>query len=319
MDVLIVETMADEKRRALIYQGALIVFRRLPAIVALCKLAESLAREVLGTDNPRLSHRLYDRRQFADVVGTLQFRYTTDPRTRRFWTQGLHQAGVDPDHNCVEGLALRIQPPGTSHLSEETIGLGPHRDVWYGCPLQQHNWWGPIFPIDAQSCLALYPQYWARAIENSSTAYDMEKFSKARAEARTKGLTIEEMEEHSPRPLPTEPLDATSAVKLIVEPGDLLCFSAAQLHFGVLNTSERTRYSTEIRTVHLGDLERGVGASCADSYGSGSSVSRFVRISDGRPLSDLLSADAIKKAILQACPNTGSGLGDIVVVSDTSS
>jgi hypothetical protein len=272
-------------------------------------------REILGTDNPPLAHCLYDRRQFADAAGALQFRYTTDPRTRRLWAEGLRQAGVDPEHNCLEGLALRIQPPGTSHLSEETIGLGPHRDVWYGCPLQQHNWWGPIFPIDAQSCLALYPQYWARAIGNSSAAYNMDEFSKSRAEARAKGVTIEEMEERSHRPLPTEPLDATSAVKPIIEPDDLLCFSAAQLHFGVPNTSGRVRFSTEIRTANLDDIEQGVGARCVDSYGSGSSIARFVRISDGRPLSDLLGPVAIEKAIVQACPNTRRALGDVVVAS----
>ena len=304
VDVIVAEKMSDEKRRALIYRGAIIVFRRVPALVGLCEMAKMMAREAMKFDDPPLAHCLYDREQFGEIAGKLQLRYATHARTSRFWAEALGQVGVDPEYNCLEGLALRIQPPGTSHLSEETIGLGPHRDVWYGCPVQQHNWWGPIFPIDAQSCLAIYPRYWACAIENSSAAYAMEEFSRRRAEARGKGVTIEQMEECSHRPLPTEPLDETSAVKLIIEPGDLLCFSSAQLHFGVPNTSERTRFSTEIRTVHLGDIEQGVGACCVDLHGRGSSIIQFSRISDGCPISDLLSPDAIAKAVAQACPNT---------------
>lgn len=303
VDVVIAEKVSDEKRRTLIYHGAIIVFRRVPAIVALCEAAEAMAQEAMKIDDPPLAHCRYDREQFAEIAGTLQFRYATHPRTRRLWVEGLRETGVDPDWNCLEGLSLRIQPPGTSHLSEETIGLGPHRDVWYGCPVQQHNWWGPIFPIDAQSCLAIYPRYWGCAIENSSAAYAMDQFSRSRAEARAKGATIEQIEEHSPRPLPTEPLDETGAVKLIIEPGDLLCFSSAQLHLGVPNTSGRTRFSTEIRTVHLGDIERDIGACCVDSYGSGSSIAHFSRMSDDRPICDLLSSEAITKFIAQV-PNT---------------
>jgi hypothetical protein len=303
VDVIITKEMTDDKRRTLVYNGAILVFRHVPAIVALCERVKSIVREAMQLDDPQLAHHRYDREQFAEIAGKIQLRYATDSQTLRLWTEGLRQAGVDPNTNCLEGLALRIQPPGTSHLSEETIGLGPHRDVWYGCPVQQHNWWGPIFPIDAQSCLAIYPRYWARAIENSSSAYSMEEFSRSRAEARANGLTIEQMEQRCRRPLPTEPLDERDAVKLLIEPGDLLCFSSAQLHFGIPNTSPLIRFSTEIRTVHLGDIERAVGASCTDSYGSGSSMMHFSRIADGRSITELLSAATIAKATAQACPN----------------
>jgi hypothetical protein len=60
VDVIIAEKMSDEKRRSLIYQGAIIVFRRVPAIAVLCEMAETMAREATKIDDPPLAHRLYD-------------------------------------------------------------------------------------------------------------------------------------------------------------------------------------------------------------------------------------------------------------------
>src|SRR5437870_10967441 len=103
VDVIIAEKMSDEKLRSLIYQGAIIVFRRVPAIAVLCEMAETMARETTKIDDPPLAHRLYDREQFAEVAAKLQLRYATDSRIRRFWIEGLREAGVDSDYSCVEG------------------------------------------------------------------------------------------------------------------------------------------------------------------------------------------------------------------------
>ena len=47
---------------------------------------------------------------------------------------------------------------------------------------------------------------------------------------------------------------------MVVEPGDLLCFSGAHLHASVPNTSAEARVSVELRTVNRDDLEEGRGA-----------------------------------------------------------
>ena len=61
-------------------------------------------------------------------------------------------------------------------------------------------------------------------------------------------------------PEPTEPVDTTSELRVVMEPGDLLCFSGAHLHASVPNTSGERRVSLELRTINSDDRKRGRGA-----------------------------------------------------------
>jgi ectoine hydroxylase-related dioxygenase (phytanoyl-CoA dioxygenase family) len=61
-------------------------------------------------------------------------------------------------------------------------------------------------------------------------------------------------------PSPSEPVEANSELRIVIEPGDLLCFSGAHLHASVPNTSGATRFSVEVRTVSVDDVHAGRGA-----------------------------------------------------------
>jgi hypothetical protein len=64
----------------------------------------------------------------------------------------------------------------------------------------------------------------------------------------------------------------------------VVLFSAAQMHSTVPNTSGRTRYSIDFRTVNLADLRTGVAAPNVDSHPVGTSLRDFVRGTDGAPM-----------------------------------
>jgi len=46
-------------------------------------------------------------------------------------------------------------------------------------------------------------------------------------------------------PEPSEPVDTASELRLVIEPGDLLCFSGAHVHAGVPNSAGVVRFSGE--------------------------------------------------------------------------
>jgi hypothetical protein len=64
----------------------------------------------------------------------------------------------------------------------------------------------------------------------------------------------------------------------------MLIFSAAQLHSTVPNTSGRTRFSIDFRTVSLMDLETGRGAPNIDNRSTGTTLRDFLRASDFTPV-----------------------------------
>jgi hypothetical protein len=70
--------------------------------------------------------------------------------------------------------------------------------------------------------------------------------------------------------------------------GGILIFSAAQLHSTVPNTTKRTRFSIDFRTVNIDDLVDGLGAPNVDSECTGTTLGDYVRASDLEPLPDEL-------------------------------
>jgi ectoine hydroxylase-related dioxygenase (phytanoyl-CoA dioxygenase family) len=79
-------------------------------------------------------------------------------------------------------------------------------------------------------------------------------------------------------------VDAGSELRIVIEPGDLLCFSGAHLHASVPNTTAETRCSIELRTVNAEDFARGRGAPDLDGRAPQVPLEWFRSMVDGRPL-----------------------------------
>jgi ectoine hydroxylase-related dioxygenase (phytanoyl-CoA dioxygenase family) len=75
---------------------------------------------------------------------------------------------------------------------------------------------------------------------------------------------------------------------VVPEPGGVLIFSGNQLHSTVPNTSDRTRFSIDFRTVHIDDVAEHRGAPNIDSECTGTTMGDYLRISDLAHVSDEL-------------------------------
>jgi len=86
---------------------------------------------------------------------------------------------------------------------------------------------------------------------------------------------------HPPADLPRDP-----QVRFVVPPGGVVLFSGAQLHSTVPNTSGRSRFSIDFRTVNIRDLEQRRSAPNVDSQPQGTSLRDFRRMSDDAAVPD---------------------------------
>ena len=82
------------------------------------------------------------------------------------------------------------------------------------------------------------------------------------------------------QPQAEEPVELDPQTRLVCEPGGLLIFSGACLHSTVPNTSGRTRFSIDFRTVHVDDVTSKNGAPNIDSECTGTTLRDFLRASD---------------------------------------
>jgi hypothetical protein len=223
----------------------------------------------------RMLDRMIGETSDEAAIDELQREVRSDPQTKRLLGAALEEVGVDPERSYWDSIHLRIVPPANG---DRQLGrLGFHRDTWGSNLLQQTNWWLTIRPLASERTIAFYPSYWARPIANTSASWNLD-------EIRERRRSGERDEDIPIVPEPTEPVDTDSELRLVVEPGDLLCFSGAHLHASVPNTTAETRCSVELRTVSMDDIARGRGAPDLDGRAPQVPLEWFKSMTDGRPL-----------------------------------
>ena len=124
--------------------------------------------------------------------------------------------------------------------------------------------------------MAFHPRYFSNGVKNSSRIYNYDRWN---AESRQQAAQHIHTDTR-PQPHAEEPLELLPDVRLVPPPGGLILFSGAQLHSTVENTSGKTRFSIDFRTVHLGDVAGRRGAANVDSACTGTTLRDYLRGTD---------------------------------------
>lgn len=274
-------SLSDGERRQAIYEGDLLIFEKVGPMVELCALADGLIRAALDTREPARAQFGMDRGDYLARVESLQKRFREHAEARRLFLAALESTGVDLGRTCWDWLTLRVLPSGEEYASSRAAKLGFHRDTWSSNVYSQTNWWAPIYPITGGRAIAFYPDYWSRPLRNNSGAWDLEEVRARRRAGKPVSLV----------PEPAEPMDTASEIRLVIEPGDLLCFSGAHLHASVPNETGLTRFSVEVRTVDAGDAALNAGAPNVDGGAPRVALEWFRDVVDGTPLPAAMARD----------------------------
>jgi hypothetical protein len=210
------------------------------------------------------------------AIDELRSRFRSDPEMKRLFRAALEHVGLDAARSYWDSISLRVVPPIEPGAERQIGRLGFHRDTWGSNVPQQTNWWTPFSPLTAERTIAFYPEYWSRPLANTSADWDLDEIRALRRSG--------ERDEDIPIvPEPTEAVDTSSELRMVIEPGDLLCFSGAHLHASVPNVSQRSRVSVELRTVNLDDLTHGRGAPEIDGRAPQTPLEWFRSMEDGSP------------------------------------
>lgn len=260
----------DRARSDALFVGDLIVYRRVPALVELAVHVERILERVAGTSEP----------VDPDVIDGVVTAFRGDEATDLLFALMLREVGVDVDLAYWDRPVLRIVPPDDRPAGAATGTLALHRDTWGSNVRAQTNWWAPLRPVTPDRTIAFHLGRWDRPVPNDSADWDLAEVT----EGRRRGADVRLV------PTPTEAPDPAGELRLVIAPGDLLCFSGAHLHGSVPNTSDRTRLSIEVRTVHARDLAEGRQAPEVDGAAPHPPAWHwFRRVADGVSLSEVVA------------------------------
>ena len=259
--------------RERLFRGELLVFSRLPAMLALVGRAQALAEAAFAPSPPALAQDRFTPAEFLARAAALRRAFLHDPEARTAFRAVIESLGLDPASTFADRLILRLQPSGRAYAGRRTRDLPPHRDTWGSNLMAQMNLWGPVFPIEPGATLVIWPDLFERPVPNGSAEWDLARLQEA------------------PGRYPLLPefrgdLEGERALAVVVAPGDLLCFSGAHLHGSRPNRTGRVRVSIDTRILALADLDAGRGAANVDGRAPHEGREWFHRVSDGAGLAE---------------------------------
>jgi hypothetical protein len=274
----------DDERRRQLYAGAFFVRSAGAGSTGLCELARDLSEEAFAPHEPTTAQDHMPAEAYASILADLKPRFIHHERAKAHIGTLLAEAGCDIEKTYFDVPRLRTMAHGEYMKAGLALQFHPHRDTWFSAPYQQLNWWLPVYEIEAENSMAFHPRYFDTAIKNSSSGYDYDEWNRTGRQQAAQQIT----KDTRVQPEPQEELELDPDVRVVTPVGGVLIFSAAQLHSTVPNTTDRTRFSIDFRTVNIDDLQDGIAARNVDSECTGTTLGDYMRASDLEPLPEAL-------------------------------
>lgn len=272
--------MTDDERREALYAGQLFAYAATPGATALIEHARALSEDAFGELDPTSAQDHMEVEAYAALLSDLKPRFIHHPRSKETIQQMLQDLGCDLEQTYFDVPRMRTSTAHDYLTSGIAYAFHPHRDTWYSAPMAQLNWWLPIYPVEPDNIMAFHPRYWTEPVKNSSNEYNYYEWNATSRKDASKHVKSDTRKQ----PKPLEEIDLDPQVRVVTPPGGVTIFSGAQLHSSVPNTTDKTRFSIDFRTVNLADLEAGRSAPNIDSACTGTSLRDFLRASDFQPL-----------------------------------
>lgn len=272
--------IGDDLRRERLYAGELFAYSPNPGSEGLCGVARDMSEAAFAPHDPPVAQDSMTAEDYAKILADLKPRFIHDPRCKKFIAELLGALGCDVERTYFDVPRLRTMAHGEFMRVGLALQFHPHRDTWFSAPFAQLNWWLPVYPIESDNSMAFHPRYFDTPIANSSSIYDYDEWTRTGRQQAAQQVKQETRQQ----PEAQEELELDPQVRVVTPPGGILIFSAAQLHSTVPNTTDRTRFSIDFRTVNLDDLLEGRAAPNVDAACTGTTLADFVRASDLEPL-----------------------------------
>ncbi len=272
--------LSDDERRARVFDGDFFLYTDDRGSRALCALAREMTEEAFAGIDPERAQFDMPVEEFIRRVGPLKSGFTNSARTKELCQTYLSELGCDPIRTYFDLPRLRVVPSDAYLTSGVSYAYKAHRDTWYAHPRQLVNFWIPVYPVVGANAMSMFIRYFDEAVDNGSGQFDYDDWvTNSRFAAAGQVQT-----EARPHPLPLQPIETRGEIRIAGGVGDAMLFSTCHLHATAPNTSGVTRFSIDLRTVHLDDLEADRGPALDDSRATGTTLGDFLRVADLAPL-----------------------------------
>jgi hypothetical protein len=275
-------TVSDDARRRHLYDGQIHVYSPRSSAVELCNFARQMCVEAFTPHDPQTAQYKLPVERFAAILAELKPKFIHHPTSKMLIQNLLKEMGCDVAKTYFDVPRLRTSTSDDYLTSGISYAFHPHRDTWYSAPFCQINWWMPVYEIVPENIMAFHPRYWSQPVRNSSRVYNYQEWNNTSRQNAAQHIKADTRVQ----PRPEEPMELDPQLRVAMPVAGMMLFSAAQMHSTVPNTSGRTRFSIDFRTVHLDDAVARRGAPNIDSACTGTTMGDYLRGPDLAHLPD---------------------------------
>ena len=243
------ENIDTTERSRLLFSGEIIVFQKKASLIKLIKKVQEIAEEIFCCKSPPSFQSFYNAEEYREKIQLFRDICYKDEFIKHSFKETLKECGVVLETTFWDRLVFRITPHGKIQETLKNSFLPYHRDTWGPNIYSQVNWWAPLYPITEERTFAIYPDYWNISVKNTTDTWDYKKYIQA-VKVAPQGLEAD----YPSAPQIIGSITPEKKIPIVIELGDVLCFSSAHLHSSLPNTSEEARFSLETRTLHDEDF-----------------------------------------------------------------
>ena len=270
-------TPEDLRRR--LYQGQIFLLPPTERSLSLVDLVDSLISKAFqDLDDRRQAHQL-ENHEFFVRVGGLRQEIFCSPRVLHATAKLIEELGFQAEDIAVDPPKLRA----VAHEGHENPAAAPvyyaHRDTWYANSQAMLNWWLPLDDLAEEETFCFYPDYFQKPVPNDSETFDYDRWTSAGQGLRV-GWQDAEASKKAAYPGVTEEVNVGHEMGFSCRRGELLLFSGAHFHGTRKQSTGKTRFSIDFRTVDLADHGADRGAPNVDNRSTGLALIDFERLHD---------------------------------------
>lgn len=233
---------------ATVFLGELAAIRQNQSAQQLRDYIATQISSTLDDSDPTTIHHRQAESVYRPKLEHLQKTLPNDPTIKSLWQGFFSELGWETGEFAWDFMPLRIVPPQRVSPTWERHTVAPHRDTWGSNLPNQLNWWTSIFPLSADNTLGFWTDYFDKPIKNDTATWSYKNYISARKRG-DKSIAV------APKPL--ENLDYSALQPLLPNVGEMACFSSQHLHASIPNSTDRFRFSIELRTIHLNEAKHG--------------------------------------------------------------
>ncbi len=256
-----------------LYNGEVYLLQPNQLTLQIVSAVEESLHQKLG-QNPRTAQFDHTAIDFFKKIGQLRKLFYTHSRYLNYLRALLSYYHWDPEQTVFDPMRLRtVQSGGHVNPAAKAI-YHCHRDTWYANPTCQITWWIPLHDVQLNETFEFYPSYFSRAVQNNSGVFDHNSWT-AQDKNKKIGWQDKDTGKEAIYPSLQQTIDR-SGFGVSCPKGSLLLFSGQHLHATLKQSTGKTRFSIDFRTVSKPHFEQNIGPLNVDNASTGTSFNHHL-------------------------------------------